>query len=53
MHQPMPIAALDVRGLCKRFDRPAVDGLDLTIRKGAVVGSIPAVTTMISMAWLN
>ena len=26
--------ALDVRGLTKRFDRPAVDGLDLAIRKG-------------------
>jgi ABC-2 type transport system ATP-binding protein len=38
MHQPLPIAALDVRGLCKRFDRPAVDGLDLTIRKGEFYG---------------
>jgi ABC-2 type transport system ATP-binding protein len=27
-------AALRVRGLTKRFDRPAVDGLDLTIRPG-------------------
>ncbi|WP_181703496.1 ABC transporter ATP-binding protein [Chthonobacter albigriseus] len=27
-------AALLVRGLAKRFDRPAVDGLDLTIRRG-------------------
>jgi ABC-2 type transport system ATP-binding protein len=26
--------ALDVRGLTKRFDRPAVDGLDLTVRSG-------------------
>lgn len=26
--------ALDVRGLAKRFDRPAVDGLDLTVRAG-------------------
>jgi len=26
--------ALDVRGLCKRFDRPAVDHLDLTVRAG-------------------
>ncbi len=32
MNQAPRIAALDVRGLCKRFDRPAVDGLDLTIR---------------------
>src|ERR1700744_4337391 len=34
----MPIAehpsALAVRGLTKRFDRPAVDALDLTIRTG-------------------
>jgi ABC-2 type transport system ATP-binding protein len=30
---PYP-AALDVRGLTKRFDRPAVDALDLTIRSG-------------------
>jgi ABC-2 type transport system ATP-binding protein len=27
-------AALELRGLTKRFDRPAVDGLDLTIRAG-------------------
>jgi ABC-2 type transport system ATP-binding protein len=27
-------AALDVRGLSKSFGRPAVDGLDLTIRRG-------------------
>ncbi len=26
--------ALETRGLCKRFDRPAVDQLDLTIRAG-------------------
>lgn len=26
--------ALDVRGLTKRFDRPAVDGLDLAVRRG-------------------
>lgn len=30
----MADAALAVRGLAKRFDRPAVDGLDLTIRRG-------------------
>lgn len=29
-----PIATLAVRGLRKTFDRPAVDGLDLTIRAG-------------------
>src|SRR5579859_7304231 len=27
-------SALEVRGLTKRFDRPAVDGLDLTVRTG-------------------
>src|SRR5882672_1259227 len=26
--------AVEIRGLCKHFDRPAVDGLDLTVRKG-------------------
>src|SRR6202142_2173800 len=26
--------ALDIRGLVKRFDRPAVDGLDLRVRSG-------------------
>ena len=26
--------ALEVRGLVKRFDRPAVDGLDLNVRAG-------------------
>ncbi|MDA9391129.1 ABC transporter [Bradyrhizobium sp. CCBAU 45394] len=34
-------SALEVRGLTKRFDRPAVDGLDLTVRAGefyALVG---------------
>ncbi|MEE8272828.1 MAG: ABC transporter ATP-binding protein [Alphaproteobacteria bacterium] len=29
-----PVAALEIRGLEKRFDRPAVDGLELTIRAG-------------------
>src|SRR5579864_982161 len=27
-------SALEVRGLTKRFERPAVDGLDLTVREG-------------------
>ena len=27
-------SALQVRGLTKRFDRPAVDALDLTVRTG-------------------
>src|SRR5205814_7090132 len=26
--------ALEIRGLCKRFDRPAVDGLDLVVQAG-------------------
>src|SRR5437588_9530836 len=29
-----PTPALDIRGLVKRFDRPAVDGLDLMVRSG-------------------
>jgi ABC-2 type transport system ATP-binding protein len=29
-----PSCALEVRGLAKRFDRPAVDGLDLSVRVG-------------------
>src|SRR6201996_578899 len=32
-HQPPP-HALDIRGLAKRFDRPAVDGLNLNVRTG-------------------
>src|SRR6059036_3487310 len=28
------VSALEVRGLTKRFDRPAVDALDLTVRTG-------------------
>ena len=31
-------AALEIRGLKKSFDRPAVDGLDLTIRGGEFYG---------------
>src|SRR5712675_2880534 len=31
---PSDVSALQVRGLTKRFDRPAVDGLDLTVRAG-------------------
>jgi ABC-2 type transport system ATP-binding protein len=31
---PPPSFALEVHGLVKRFDRPAVDGLDLTVRAG-------------------
>src|SRR5882724_4832932 len=40
-HEPGPfeimspdVSALQVRGLTKRFDRPAVDALDLTVRSG-------------------
>jgi ABC-2 type transport system ATP-binding protein len=29
-----PPLALDIKGLAKRFDRPAVDGLDLAVRAG-------------------
>src|SRR5579872_3833022 len=34
MSHPAPPAALAIRGLSKRFDRPAVDALDLTIYGG-------------------
>ena len=34
MNQALPRLALDVRGLAKRFERPAVDGLDLSVRVG-------------------
>ncbi len=34
MSEPQPTPALSVRGLRKNFDRPAVDGLDLTIKAG-------------------
>lgn len=34
MSPPQPLFALEIRGLRKRFDRPAVDGLDLGIRAG-------------------
>src|SRR6202790_1173769 len=33
-HFPSPALALEISGLVKRFDRPAVDGLDLTVRTG-------------------
>ena len=39
LHAPLP--ALDIRGLAKRYERPAVDQLDLTVRAGefyALVG---------------
>jgi len=34
MNQHMRLPALEIRGLRKSFDRPAVDGLDLIIRTG-------------------
>ncbi len=43
MHAPSPASApaLEIRGLRKRFERPAVDNLDLTVKRGefyALVG---------------
>jgi ABC-2 type transport system ATP-binding protein len=34
MNQALPPLALEIRGLAKRFDRPAVDGLDLSVSAG-------------------
>jgi ABC-2 type transport system ATP-binding protein len=34
MNQDTPSAALQIDGLRKSFERPAVDGLDLTVRRG-------------------
>jgi ABC-2 type transport system ATP-binding protein len=34
MSQIKPLFALEIRGLVKRFERPAVDGLDLSVRVG-------------------
>ena len=34
MLQPQSAPALEIRGLVKTFDRPAVDGLDLAVRSG-------------------
>src|SRR6202790_2759191 len=31
---PNPPLALEIHGLCKRFEHPAVDHLDLTVRTG-------------------
>ena len=33
-NRPDPLFSLEIRGLRKRFERPAVDGLDLTVRAG-------------------
>ncbi len=33
-HVPQPAFALEIHGLIKRFDRPAVDGLELNVRAG-------------------
>src|SRR5437879_1785762 len=34
MHQFQPPLALEIRGLAKRFDRPVVDGFDLSVHAG-------------------
>src|ERR1700724_3229461 len=34
MLAPLPRCALEIRGLVKRFERPAVGGLDLAVRAG-------------------
>jgi ABC-2 type transport system ATP-binding protein len=34
MSKPQCPWGLEIRGLTKRFDRPAVDGLDLSVRAG-------------------
>ncbi len=34
MSQIQPLFALQIKGLEKRFERPAVDGLDLSVRIG-------------------
>ena len=34
MTENSPLSALEIRGLSKQFDRPAVDGLDLEVRAG-------------------
>ncbi len=38
MNQHITLPALEIRGLRKNFDKPAVDGLDLTIRAGEFYG---------------
>jgi ABC-2 type transport system ATP-binding protein len=38
MNQHTPVAALDIRGLTKAFDRPAVSDLDLTVHSGEFYG---------------
>ena len=35
MNQHKPLAALEIRGLRKVFDQPAVDGLDLDVPFGS------------------
>src|SRR6516165_4356909 len=34
MHQTVPSFVLEIRGLVKNFEQPAVDGLDLRVRTG-------------------
>jgi ABC-2 type transport system ATP-binding protein len=38
MNQSISFPALDIRGLRKSFDKPAVDGLDLIVRRGEFYG---------------
>jgi len=38
LSMPTPVPALDIHNLSKSFDRPAVDGLDLTVRAGEFYG---------------
>src|SRR5258708_12488324 len=48
MSRDLPSSALEIRGLTKRFDRLAVDRLDLTVRAGefyALLGPTGAATT--------
>src|ERR1044072_140980 len=40
MNQHITLPALEIRGLHKNFDKPAVDGLDLTVRSGEFYGRL-------------
>ena len=54
MNQIRPLHALEIRGLAKRFDRPAVEGLDLTVRSGefyTLLGPNGAGKTTTLAAW--
>src|ERR1700719_2545466 len=45
--------ALEISGLVKRFDRPAVDGLDLTVRTGEFYALLGPVAAKQIMAWIS